>query len=476
MHREDQRAALPGGVERLEDLLRRRGQPVGVVVAHVRVGVEPVEARRRRRGRHEQLDQAWVHSRAVDGHRARLDDAGDRAGTRPPRSPYFTVRCGSRSRRSTPSSATSTATSALILDGIGAAARPAPQLVLLPGAGGHRLPARGPAAEGALPRRRARGARADRGRTRGASSRSSASPSATTTSTTPPRSSPTARARRSTARTACPTTASSTSSATSSRGARRRADRRRRRARSGSPSARTSGCPGPPLSDEALAGARLIVNISASPYHAGKGAERERMIAQRARTPSPRSPSARSSAARTSSSSTATRSSSTTRARSSRARRSSPRRCWSATSTSRRRRPARLSDTRHRAPARARPRGASTELGAFDAPRAPRDAAASGAEIAAAARPDARRSTRRSCSARATTSRKNGFEHVVLGLSGGIDSAARRVRRRRRARRRARDLRDDALALLVARARTATRRRLAANLGIELLELPIDGR
>jgi NAD+ synthase (glutamine-hydrolysing) len=34
--------------------------------------------------------------------------------------------------------------------------------------------------------------------------------------------------------------------------------------------------------DEALAGATLIVNISASPYHAGKGLERERMIAQRA--------------------------------------------------------------------------------------------------------------------------------------------------------------------------------------------------
>ena len=29
--------------------------------------------------------------------------------------------------------------------------------------------------------------------------------------------------------------------------------------------------PGPPVTDEALAGARLIVNISASPYHAGKG-------------------------------------------------------------------------------------------------------------------------------------------------------------------------------------------------------------
>ncbi len=41
--------------------------------------------------------------------------------------------------------------------------------------------------------------------------------------------------------------------------------------------------PGPPLSDEALSGARVIVNISASPYHAGKGMERERMIQQRAR-------------------------------------------------------------------------------------------------------------------------------------------------------------------------------------------------
>jgi NAD+ synthase (glutamine-hydrolysing) len=41
--------------------------------------------------------------------------------------------------------------------------------------------------------------------------------------------------------------------------------------------------PGPPLSDEALAGATVIVNASASPYHAGKGLERERMITQRAR-------------------------------------------------------------------------------------------------------------------------------------------------------------------------------------------------
>jgi len=41
--------------------------------------------------------------------------------------------------------------------------------------------------------------------------------------------------------------------------------------------------PGPPATEEALAGATLILNISASPYHAGKGSERERMFAQRAR-------------------------------------------------------------------------------------------------------------------------------------------------------------------------------------------------
>jgi NAD+ synthase (glutamine-hydrolysing) len=40
---------------------------------------------------------------------------------------------------------------------------------------------------------------------------------------------------------------------------------------------------GPPAAQEALAGATLIVNISASPYHAGKGAERELMFAERAR-------------------------------------------------------------------------------------------------------------------------------------------------------------------------------------------------
>ena len=41
--------------------------------------------------------------------------------------------------------------------------------------------------------------------------------------------------------------------------------------------------PGPPASEEALAGAVVLVNLSCSPYHAGKGVQRERMFAQRAR-------------------------------------------------------------------------------------------------------------------------------------------------------------------------------------------------
>jgi NAD+ synthase (glutamine-hydrolysing) len=41
--------------------------------------------------------------------------------------------------------------------------------------------------------------------------------------------------------------------------------------------------PGPPATSEAHAGAQLIANLSASPYHAGKPLEREGMLAQRAR-------------------------------------------------------------------------------------------------------------------------------------------------------------------------------------------------
>jgi NAD+ synthase (glutamine-hydrolysing) len=41
--------------------------------------------------------------------------------------------------------------------------------------------------------------------------------------------------------------------------------------------------PGPPATDLALAGAHVIANISASPFHVGKGVEREQMLAARAR-------------------------------------------------------------------------------------------------------------------------------------------------------------------------------------------------
>jgi len=40
--------------------------------------------------------------------------------------------------------------------------------------------------------------------------------------------------------------------------------------------------PAGPTEIQALAGAQLVINISASPYHAGKGAARERMLATRA--------------------------------------------------------------------------------------------------------------------------------------------------------------------------------------------------
>ncbi len=41
--------------------------------------------------------------------------------------------------------------------------------------------------------------------------------------------------------------------------------------------------PGPPATDLALAGAHVLTNLSASPYHIGKGKDREEMLAQRAR-------------------------------------------------------------------------------------------------------------------------------------------------------------------------------------------------
>ena len=92
--------------------------------------------------------------------------------------------------------------------------------------------------------------------------------------------------------------------------------------------------PGPPSSDEAASGARLIVNASASPYHRTKGSEREAIVAARARRATPRSRCAIRSGVRTSSSSTVTASSSAPTARRSPGPPSSRRNCCSATSIS----------------------------------------------------------------------------------------------------------------------------------------------
>ena len=78
-----------------------------------------------------------------------------------------------------------------------------------------------------------------------------------------------------------------------------------------------------------------------------------------------------------------------------------------------------------------------------------------------AARTSSSRCGSRSSSGCATTCGKNGFSDVVVGVSGGIDSALDRRARGRGARRRARALRLDAVALLVrgdARRRAAARR------------------
>ena len=140
----------------------------------------------------------------------------------------------------------------------------------------------------------------------------------------------------------------------------------------------------------------------------------------------------------------------TTTATSSRARRSSPSTCCSATSTRRRRR-RRACATRASARRRARRgatcrRSAQLRLGApTTRPRAPRSAARSPSLLD----PDAEVYAALVLAHARLRRRKNGFEHVVIGLSGGIDSTLVAADRRRRARRRPRDVRDDALALLV---------------------------
>jgi NAD+ synthase (glutamine-hydrolysing) len=228
--------------------------------------------------------------------------------------------------------------------------------------------------------------------------------------------------------------------------------------------------PGPPLSDEALAGARIIVNLSASPYHKGKSVDRERMLAQRARddltivafsalvggqdelvfdgdsvvvdhegTVVARAPQFEEALVVVDVDPTAAGT-------------------------------ARLRDTRRRAPAAAA-RDRVDRLGSFTVGRRAADTRLQGT-VAPLLEDDAEVYEALVLGTR-DYARKNDFDHVVLGLSGGIDSTL--------------------VALIAADALGADRvtgvtmpspyssqgtrsdaHTLAANLGIDLLELPIE--
>ena len=230
--------------------------------------------------------------------------------------------------------------------------------------------------------------------------------------------------------------------------------------------------PGPPLSDEALSGARVIVNISASPYHAGKGIERERMIQQRARDEL----TAVAFCALVGGqdelvfdgNSTIVDHEGTVLARVPQFEEAllvadvDPVTVGSA----------RLRDTRRRAPAAAAT-GTIDQLGSFTVGR-PAGAPAGGDEFSIAPLPDAVEEVYGALvlGTRDYT-RKNGFEHVALGLSGGIDSTLVAL------------IAVDALGADCVTCVTmpspysseGTRGdagRLAENLGVELLELPIE--
>ncbi len=154
----------------------------------------------------------------------------------------------------------------------------------LPRAGDHRLPAGGPRAEAGLRRRQPRSPSASSPPAPAAAPPSSASSTRTATSTTPPRSAPTARSSAPIASGCCRTTPCSTRPATS-----RPATRPIRSSCTsiGGVKVGISICediwsPDGPLAEQAAGGAELSININGSPYHRGKAADRERMLATRA--------------------------------------------------------------------------------------------------------------------------------------------------------------------------------------------------
>jgi NAD+ synthase (glutamine-hydrolysing) len=226
--------------------------------------------------------------------------------------------------------------------------------------------------------------------------------------------------------------------------------------------------PGHPATEEALAGATLIVNASASPYYAGKGREREQMLVQRARDNLSAVAFCNSVGGQDElvfdGHSVVIDHEGTVLAR-------APQFAEALTLCTvdlQAAATARLRDTRLRPPVR-RALPDVRHLGALE--RTPREARSLGGDVTPLLEPEAEVYAALCLGVRDYCA-KNGFEHVVLGLSGGIDSTLVVLI--------AVDaLGADKVTAVVMPSRYSSEgtqsdaRALAANLGVQSLDLPI---
>jgi NAD+ synthase (glutamine-hydrolysing) len=226
--------------------------------------------------------------------------------------------------------------------------------------------------------------------------------------------------------------------------------------------------PGHPATEEALAGATLIVNASASPYHAGKGRQREQMLVQRARDNLAAVAFCNQVGGQDElvfdGHSVVLDHEGTVLAR-------APQFAEALTLCTvdlQAAATARLRDTRLRPPVR-RALPDVRHLGQLE--RTPRETRTLGGEVAELLEPEAEVYAALCLGVRDYV-RKNGFEHVVLGLSGGIDSTLVLLI--------AVDaLGADKVTAVVMPSRYSSEgtqsdaRTLAANLGVESIDLPI---
>ena len=226
--------------------------------------------------------------------------------------------------------------------------------------------------------------------------------------------------------------------------------------------------PGHPAAEEALAGATLIVNASASPYFAGKGHQREAMLVQRARDNLAAVAFCNAVGGQDElvfdGHSVVIDHEGTVLAR-------APQFAEALTLCTvdlQAAATARLRDTRLRPPVR-RALPDVRRLASLE--RAPRDSRTLGGDVAALLEPEAEVYAALCLGVRDYVA-KNGFEHVVLGLSGGIDSTLVVLI--------AVDaLGADRVTAVVMPSRYSSEgtqsdaRELAASLGVQCLDLPI---